>query len=490
MKKLIMLTAGMALTMSAMAQTTFNCTADTWIRENNPSWKGGSSKTIEISGNNNFTDAEGNVTANNARFIGLMGFDFSVPSGMKVKSATLHLVTERYKGNPVSVYGYGNDFTEGDACWAVEENYINDATATAPAATFTPAGQKNKAIFDSGISDDRTNLEAWSNNIDITAYVKSLPATSRRVNLLLTQDGGQVCFFSKDNEGQEDAFKETSAQTSFNAAALIPYLLVTYTEDSDNSTDVILPTADTFVRSSAANQRYGHLDEMEIYQFTQDDGTLVTFAGLMNFPLPAEINMSGFELNGVQLRLVTTMLKGERLMEMYAYDYPMADEDKWEAVGPQVESTLSNEPILTFEVKGQGNKSLKADELSDDYKTAEAWTNYIDLTAYVKANLPMDNLSLMLNKPETSNRAIKFATREIEDVVNAKDASVTFAAADLRPQLVVSYSKANGENAVEVVIDLDAPAEYYNLNGVKVAHPDKGIYIVRQGNSVKKVVIK
>lgn len=35
----------------------------------------------------------------------------------------------------------------------------------------------------------------------------------------------------------------------------------------------------------------------------------------------------------------------------------------------------------------------------------------------------------------------------------------------------------------------DAPAEYYNLQGVKVANPDKGIYIVRKGTSVSKVIL-
>ena len=36
----------------------------------------------------------------------------------------------------------------------------------------------------------------------------------------------------------------------------------------------------------------------------------------------------------------------------------------------------------------------------------------------------------------------------------------------------------------------NAPVEYYNLQGVKVANPDKGIYIIRQGNTTKKAVIR
>ena len=35
----------------------------------------------------------------------------------------------------------------------------------------------------------------------------------------------------------------------------------------------------------------------------------------------------------------------------------------------------------------------------------------------------------------------------------------------------------------------DAPAEYYDLNGRRVVEPRKGIYIVKQGSTVKKVVL-
>ncbi len=37
-------------------------------------------------------------------------------------------------------------------------------------------------------------------------------------------------------------------------------------------------------------------------------------------------------------------------------------------------------------------------------------------------------------------------------------------------------------------VDADAPVEYYNLQGVRVANPDKGIYIKRQGAKATKVV--
>ena len=42
----------------------------------------------------------------------------------------------------------------------------------------------------------------------------------------------------------------------------------------------------------------------------------------------------------------------------------------------------------------------------------------------------------------------------------------------------------------EAVEDTDAPAVYYNLQGVQVKNPDNGIYIVRRGNKVTKEYIR
>lgn len=41
-----------------------------------------------------------------------------------------------------------------------------------------------------------------------------------------------------------------------------------------------------------------------------------------------------------------------------------------------------------------------------------------------------------------------------------------------------------------LVDDNNAPAEYYNLNGVRVQYPKNGVYIKRKGNKITKVVVK
>ncbi len=54
------------------------------------------------------------------------------------------------------------------------------------------------------------------------------------------------------------------------------------------------------------------------------------------------------------------------------------------------------------------------------------------------------------------------------------------------------YKGNSGTTGVESIVEADenAPVEYYNLQGVRVSNPDKGIYIVRQGSKVTRKVIR
>lgn len=54
---------------------------------------------------------------------------------------------------------------------------------------------------------------------------------------------------------------------------------------------------------------------------------------------------------------------------------------------------------------------------------------------------------------------------------------------------VFSDKKVGGVSNI-VVEDENAPVEYYNLQGVRVANPENGLYIRRQGNKATKVLVK
>lgn len=61
-------------------------------------------------------------------------------------------------------------------------------------------------------------------------------------------------------------------------------------------------------------------------------------------------------------------------------------------------------------------------------------------------------------------------------------------------QIRFSYIEVTttGFSGVEnvTVSDENAPVEYYNLQGIRVANPENGVYIRRQGNTVTKVLVK
>ncbi len=63
-----------------------------------------------------------------------------------------------------------------------------------------------------------------------------------------------------------------------------------------------------------------------------------------------------------------------------------------------------------------------------------------------------------------------------------------------QPAMVTVFPGLNPENpfaGVEgIVVDENAPAEYFNLQGVRVAQPEAGLYIVRRAGKVSKVLVK
>ncbi len=55
---------------------------------------------------------------------------------------------------------------------------------------------------------------------------------------------------------------------------------------------------------------------------------------------------------------------------------------------------------------------------------------------------------------------------------------------------VTGVAAGAGASVEEIAIDENAPVEYYNLQGVRVANPENGLYIVRQGSKATKVFLK
>lgn len=67
--------------------------------------------------------------------------------------------------------------------------------------------------------------------------------------------------------------------------------------------------------------------------------------------------------------------------------------------------------------------------------------------------------------------------------VRKKGSSDTF-------EFTITYNTKDDDSVDAIASEENAPAEYYNLQGVRVANPDNGIYIVRRGSKVSKTVIR
>lgn len=72
-------------------------------------------------------------------------------------------------------------------------------------------------------------------------------------------------------------------------------------------------------------------------------------------------------------------------------------------------------------------------------------------------------------------------------IADATDASAYDISYDI-PTMTMIVKKA--QSGVEVIEAENAAPEYFNLQGVKVAEPTQGLYIVRRGNTVTKEIVK
>lgn len=92
---------------------------------------------------------------------------------------------------------------------------------------------------------------------------------------------------------------------------------------------------------------------------------------------------------------------------------------------------------------------------------------------------------------EMSNGAIKASYGDVEKFLSFATTYKNFSTDTEESACPVFYRiNDNVLTGIEdAMIDADAPVEYYNLQGVKVANPENGIFIKRQGGKAIKVVL-
>ena len=191
-------------------------TADTYVRaDKNVNY--GSNTTMEIrSTEDRKTD-----------FVGLMSFAMPKEvaySNYVITKATLRLVAERVKSSrKIDVYKY-TSFEENT-------NYKNESTNIASARTadnlicsFEANGQ-NVSFVSDALSDKYKDITAWTNNLDLTDYVKGLNSNTFAILLDKPNNTNQTMFFTKEATDFTNKKDET---LSFSKDDLVPQLTVDY----------------------------------------------------------------------------------------------------------------------------------------------------------------------------------------------------------------------------------------------------------------------
>lgn len=215
------------VTSSALAQTTVTenngvkhnvslPTADTYVRADKND-NNGSNATMEIWSSNDRTKD----------FVGLMSFTMPKEvaySNYVINKATLRLVAERVKSSrKIDVYKY-TSFEENTNYTKESANIKSARTADNLICSFQAVGQ-NASIVSDNLNDAYKDIKAWTNNLDLTDFVKNLGTNTFSILLDKPNNTNQTMFFTKE---ATDFTNKKDANISFSKADLVPQLTVNY----------------------------------------------------------------------------------------------------------------------------------------------------------------------------------------------------------------------------------------------------------------------
>ena len=191
-------------------------TADTYVRaDKNVNY--GSNTTMEIR----------STEDRNTDFVGLMSFAMPkevVYSNYVITKATLRLVSERVKSSRnIDVYKY-TSFEENTNYKNESKNIASARTSDNLICSFSAVGQ-NASIAADVLKDEYKEINAWTNTLDFTDFVKSLDTNTFSILLDKPNNTAQTLFFTKE---ATDFTNKNDANISFSKDDLVPQLTVDY----------------------------------------------------------------------------------------------------------------------------------------------------------------------------------------------------------------------------------------------------------------------
>ena len=239
---------------------------------------------------------------------------------------------------------------------------------------------------------------------------------------------------------------------------------------AQQANSVTLPTGDTWVRTDNPTANYGLGNTVEMQNNT--NGT-TDFYGVMQFSFDAP--KTGYRVKSATLRLTTRFKKGDSQVKIYALNATVTDDSNYNGLETAITSALSNDPIVTFNLNGYiqwapTDGAVVNEDGGAAYRVVSGWQNTIDLTSYVKG-LATNSFAILLEKTYSQNNSSQVFSKEATDI-KLYDNSATFEAADLVPQLTVTY-EVDPDVDVRVLNpsidgwfrDANSPSSYNYTNG-------------------------
>ena len=105
------------------------------------------------------------------------------------------------------------------------------------------------------------------------------------------------------------------------------------------------------------------------------------------------------------------------------------------------------------------------------------------------SGMERESAAAFVNEPEKWRQYVEFEVKEPCKVWVGLGKDQNSPAQYWNPFADFKLEVLTSEGAVDgIAADANAPVEYYNLQGVRIANPENGIFIRRQGNSTVKVV--
>ena len=158
-----------------------------------------------------------------------------------------------------------------------------------------------------------------------------------------------------------------------------------------------------------------------------------------------------------------------------------------EIVDNKVESVPANAIVITASGAGYSMKDANGRYFGFDGEHKTSFQLYTEECEFTTWNIAFTNGEAAITMTVNGITGQVGVTKGAEGTWYNNIAVSVDATDILLPSL---YIKSGSSSIESVTVDENAPVEYFNLQGVRVANPESGLYIRRQGSKVSKVYVR